>query len=194
MIVALGSLNEIKIKAAEICFKRFFREAVIKAVSIDVPPQPIGLEETLRGAVLRGYEAMKRYQADLGVGVEAGLIKSPYSITGYVDQHICAIIDQEERVTVGSSMTLEFPEEVIDKIMRGEACEAEEVMEEISGIREIGRKKGAVGYLTRNYVQRLDLCVQAITSALIPRINPELYPSRWPKLEDLLKKRSYRHL
>jgi len=188
MKVAVGSLNEVKVKAVEICFKQFFKDVIVEPISVEVSPQPIGLEETLRGAILRAYRAMRHRQADLGVGIEAGLVKAPYSLTRYVDQHFCAIIDQDERITIGSSMSLEFPEKVIRRIMRGEAGEAEEVMEEISGIKEIGRRGGAVGYLTRKYVQRLDLCVQAVTSALIPRINPELYPSEWPKLGDLLRR------
>jgi len=87
-------------------------------------------------------------------------------------------------------MTLEFPEIVVRKILSGQAREAEEVMEEISGIREIGRKGGAVGYLTRDHVRRIDLCVQAVTSALIPRLSPQLYDINWPKASDLLGRRA----
>lgn len=83
-------------------------------------------------------------------------------------------------------MTLEFPVIVVEKILCGQAREAEEVMEEISGIEEIGRKGGAVGYLTRNHIMRIDLCAQAIVSALIPRLNPELYNTKWPKASEIL--------
>jgi len=186
MRVGVGSINEVKVEAVKICFNRFFRGADIIPVAVEAPPQPIGFEETLRGAVIRALEAMRRARADLGVGIEAGLIRVPHSITGYVDQHICAVIDVEERVTLGFSMTLEFPEIVVRKILSGQAREAEEIMEEISGIKEIGRKGGAVGYLTRDHVRRIDLCVQAITSALIPRLSPQLYNISWPRVSNIL--------
>ncbi len=186
MRVGIGSMNEVKIEAVRICFEMFFGDADIIPVSVEVPPQPIGFEETLRGAVIRAREALRRADAELGVGIEAGLMKMPHSITGYVDQHICAIVDLEDRVTLGFSMTLEFPAIVVEKLLSGRAREAEEVMEEISGMREIGRKGGAIGYLTRDRFRRIDLCVQAVASALIPRINPDLYKTSWPKIRDLL--------
>jgi inosine/xanthosine triphosphatase len=190
MRIGVGSMNEVKVEAVRICFEKFFGGADIVPVSVEVPPQPIGFEETLRGAVIRALEALESADADLGIGIEAGLIKIPYTITGYVDQHICAIVDADEKVTLGFSMTLEFPEIAVRKILSGQAREAEEVMEEISGIREIGRKGGAVGYLTRDHVRRIDLCVQAVTSALIPRLSPQLYGINWPKASDLLGRRA----
>jgi len=189
MRVGVGSINEVKVEAVKICFERFFGGADIIPVAVEAPPQPIGFEETLRGAVIRALEAMRRARADFGVGIEAGLIRVPHSITGYVDQHVCAVIDVEERVTLGFSMALEFPEIVVRKILSGQAREAEEVMEEISGIREIGCKGGAVGYLTRDHVRRIDLCVQAVTSALIPRLSPQLYNISWPRVSNILGKR-----
>ncbi|MEM4021277.1 MAG: inosine/xanthosine triphosphatase [Nitrososphaerota archaeon] len=189
MRVGVGSMNEVKIEAVKMCFEKFFGVVEVAPVSVDVPPQPIGFEETLRGAVIRAWEALRKADADLGVGIEAGLMRILHSITGYVDQHVCAIIDSDERVTLGFSMTLEFPVIVVERILGGRAREAEEVMEEISGIREIGRKGGAVGYLTRDRVRRIDLCAQAIVSALIPRLNPELYNVEWPKAREILREK-----
>ena len=65
--------------------------------------------------------------------------------------------------------------------------EAEEVMEEITGIERIGEAAGAIGYLTKNHVKRLDLSIQALTSALIPRLNPNLYQARWPRVDEILR-------
>jgi len=192
MRVAVGSLNEVKVKAVKNCFEKFFGKVVIEPIPIDTPPQPIGFDETLRGAVFRGSEALRLSEADYGVGLEAGLIKVPYSITGYVDQHICAIVDREEQVTLGFSMAFEFPREVVEKLLRREAGEAEGVMEEISGMRGIGEKCGAIGYLSREEVVRRNLCEQAVISALIPRLNQRLYPGRWPTAYEILERRSGR--
>ena len=186
MKVAVGSLNELKIEAVRRVFEEYFPRVFVEAVSVDVPPQPIGFEETLRGAVKRGLEALRRLDADYGVGIEAGLIQMPYTITGYVDQHICAIIDRDERVTLGFSASFEFPAEVVERILAGKAVEAEEVMDKIAGTKEIGKGIGAIGYLTSKKMNRIDLCVQAVISALIPRLNSHLYPKKWPRAGELL--------
>lgn len=186
--VGVGSTNEVKVEAVRICFEKFFGSVEVVPVQVEVLPQPIGFRETLKGAVIRAYEALRKTHANFGVGIEAGLIKVPYTITGYVDQHVCAIVDVEDRVTLGFSMSFEFPVIVVKRILEKEAREAEEVMEVISGIKEIGRKSGAVGYLTQNKIKRIDLCVQAIISALIPRQNPELYNLDWPKVSEILEK------
>jgi len=187
MKVAVGSLNELKIEAVRRVFEEYFPRVFVEAVSVDVPPQPIGFEETLRGAVRRGLEALRRLDADYGVGIEAGLIQMPYTITGYVDQHICAIIDRDERVTpLGFSASFEFPAEIVKCILAGKAAEAKEVMDKIARTKEIGRGMGAIGYLTSRKMNRIDLCIQAVISALIPRLNTQLYPRKWPKASELL--------
>jgi len=178
--VAVGSKNPVKIEAVKTCFKNFFDDVSVEAVEVETNPQPIGIEETIRGAIKRGLEALRKTGADLGVGIEAGLIKLEHTITGYINQHICAIIDKKGRTTIGLSMGFEFPPEVVEKILSGEAKEAEEAMEEISGIKEIGSKTGAIGYLTEEKITRKDLCIQAIISALIPRIKPQLYQDKRP--------------
>ncbi|RLI44334.1 inosine/xanthosine triphosphatase [Candidatus Bathyarchaeota archaeon] len=181
MRVAVGSTNPVKIEAVKTCFNNFLDSVSIEAVEVETKPQPIGIDETIRGAVKRGLEALKKTGADLGVGIEAGLIKLEHTITGYINQHMCAIIDKQGHITIGLSMGFEFPPKVVEKILSGEAKEAEEAMEEISGIKEIGNKTGAIGYLTKEKITRKDLCIQAIISALIPRINPQLYQDKRPK-------------
>lgn len=188
MRVAVGSLNEVKIKAVRNSFEKFFGKVAVEPISINAPPQPIGFHETLRGAVSRASEALRLSGAEYGVGLEAGLIKVPHSITGYVDQHICAIMDQDERITLGFSMAFEFPREVIEKLLAGRAGEAEEIMEEISGIKGIGEKCGAIGYLSRGEIVRRSLCEQAVISALIPRINHRLYSGEWPTAQEILER------
>ena len=84
-------------------------------------------------------------------------------------------------------MAFEFPVIVVDKLVRKEAREAEEVMEEISGIKDIGCGKGAIGYLTKGAIERIILCKQAVISALIPRINPRLYSRKWPTIDEILR-------
>jgi len=47
---------------------------------------------------------------------------------------------------------------------------------------------GAIGYLTKGKILREDLTVQAVISALIPRLNRRLYINSWPKAKDVINK------
>ena len=190
MRVAVGSLNPVKVGAARLVFERFFGEVEIHPVRVktSIPAQPIGVDQVIRGAVERAYQALSSVTgSDYGVGLEAGLIPYPWTITGYLNHQVCALVDHELKITLGSSMGFEFPSRVIERLERGEVMEAEEVMEEITGIERIGEAAGAIGYLTKNHVKRLDLSIQALTSALIPRLNPNLYQTRWPKVDEILR-------
>ena len=190
VLVALGSKNPIKREGVFRAFKKYFDHVIVVNVSVpsNVRPQPIGLKETILGAIYRAKHALEKIEdADYGVGVEAGFIPIPATITGYFDYQFAAIIDRERRVTLGSSQGFEFPVKAVDDVLSGKAVESEVVISEITGIKNIGDKMGAIGFLTREKVVRADLTEQAIISALIPRLNPKLYNKSWPLAEDVIR-------
>jgi len=190
LIIAVGSTNPVKVNAVKKAFTRYFGKIEVVSIKVKttVPPQPITIEETIRGAVERGYNALRTIKnATYGVGIEAGFIRVPFTITGFFDLQLCAIVDKDSRVTLGASAAFEFPLEAVEKVLKGEVKESEEVIEKIAGIKSIGDKIGAIGYLSKGFMLREDLGIQAVTSALIPRLNKELYQKEWPKVGSILK-------
>jgi len=178
MIVAIGSKNPVKIKAVERVFKRFYENIVIKSVSIDtgLPRQPIGLEIVAKGAYIRSISALKKISgSSYGVGIEAGLIRYPYSSSNYLNIQLCIITDNEGYSTIGSSAGFELPKNIVDKLINNRGVELEDLMEEVTGIVDIGKKGGAIQYLSKNFLTREDLSIQAVITALIPHLNKELY-------------------
>ena len=189
--VVVGSQNPVKINGVKRAFSYYYSNVEVLAVKpvSNVPPQPITLEETVLGAVSRGYNALLEVEnADYGVGIEAGFIRFPSTITGFLDVQIAAIVDREGYVTIGTSQAFEFPSEAVSEVIRGDVIESEEVISRITGIIEIGDKMGAIGYLTKGKILREDLTVQAVISALIPRLNRRLYINSWPKAKDVINK------
>lgn len=187
MIVAVGSKNPCKVEAVREAFERIYGGVTIKSLKVETKPQPIGVKETIRGAVKRGVKALELTpDATYGVGIEAGLIKVPYTITGYFSTQICAIVDRELRVTLGSSSGFEFPVKAVEAVKEGEALEVEEVIEEITGVKAIGEKIGAIGFLSRNNIDRRTLSIESVICALIPRINKGLYSNSWPSAREIL--------
>lgn len=169
--VNVGSANEVKISAVESVLKQLYGAIEINAVGVpsDVPEQPKN-EEVLRGAINRARAAIQN--AHLGIGIEAGLFWHD-ALQSYIDVQFCAIVDSMGRVTVGHGPGFCYPPAVIEKVRKGKTVG--EAMHELTGIKSIGRKSGAVGYLSRGLIDRKELTEMAVIAAFIPRIRPELY-------------------
>jgi inosine/xanthosine triphosphatase len=177
MLVALGSTNPVKIRATQRVFRRFYPQIRVQGVKVQttLPPQPIGIEQTVRGAIQRAKLALDQLrEADFGVGIEAGIIPIPYTLTGYTDQQFAAIIDKQGRTTIGGGSAFEYPPIIIKKVLM-EGVEVDAAMEKLTGIKEIGRRQGAIGYLSHGILSRTKLTEQAILVAMIPRINRKYY-------------------
>lgn len=177
MRVTVGSTNPVKILATQNAFSKYYSDASVEGVKVStsVSPQPVGIEETVRGAVERSKEASRLVSdSDFTVGIEAGLIPIPCTLTGYVDQQVAAIMDRDGVLTIGASPAFEYPPVIVRSVLDNRT-EINHEMEKLTGIRSIGRKQGAIGFLSKGEVERAKLTEQAVLMALIPRINVELY-------------------
>jgi inosine/xanthosine triphosphatase len=176
--LSVGTRNPVKVSAVTNVVEKLFHtkfEVVAVEVKSGVPKQPIGLAENVNGAIKRAKEAMKVVpSAELGIGIEAGLVKVPQTLTGYFDIQFAAIIDQKDRVTVGCGSGFEYPPRVIEEVLT-KRKEVGEVMESLTGIEDIGEKMGAIGFLSHGELDRCKLTEQAVLMAFIPRMNEELY-------------------
>ncbi len=172
-VVAVGSTNPVKIEAVKEGFEKVL--GAVEVVGVDVisgvSSHPIGLEETYLGALNRAKNAFEKVQCSYGVGIEAGLIKVG---NHYIDVHVCVVFDGI-RESVGLSQGFEYPKIVAEKVLEG--VEGGEIAEKISGIKDIGKNVGLIGYLTDNNITRKDLCRESVIMALIPRMvkNAHLY-------------------
>ena len=177
MKVAVGSLNPIKIEAVKNIFTKIYPKITLevfgKSVNSKVSTQPFN-EKTIEGAINRAKKAMKDNDSDLSIGIEAGLFQFPFTISGYLDMHWCAILDKTGKTTIGCSSGFELPPKVIFRITH-DCKEVGDLMDEFSGMVGIGRKEGAIGFLSKCRINRINLCEQAVLMAMIPRLNEEDY-------------------
>jgi inosine/xanthosine triphosphatase len=179
MIVAVGTSNPVKVRAVENVFSKFFSVTVVmKRVPSKAPPQPIGLDVTIEGAISRARGALEAaHEAELGVGIEAGIIPIPKTISGYMDQQFAAIVDRSGRVTLGGGPSFEYPRFLVKRVLE-ERIEVNNVMVELTGEPFIGHKEGAIGYFSKGSLNRTALTELAVLMALIPRLNADLYFGR----------------
>ncbi len=169
--VAVGSTNPTKVEGVRLAFEQYFGEVEVipKKVDSGVPAQPFDYD-VIRGAINRAVRAYG--DCDFSVGIEAGLFSIENTLTGFMDFQVAVIYDGSI-LTIGFGPGFEFPIRVVKEALEGK--EVGKVMEEITGIERIGERQGAVHYLTRGKVSRVELTKMAVTMALIPWLNGELY-------------------
>ena len=173
MKVIVGSLNTVKLNATRNILEKIYGELDISSKDVDsgVPDQPFGLDQTIEGAINRAKTAYSN-DYDLGVGIESGLMETPNTLTGYIDLQWCAIFDGQ-KITLGVSSGFEYPPEVINNVLSG--LEVGDVMDRITGIDNLGTKKGAVSPLSRDMLNRTENTEQCVLTAMIPRMNEDIY-------------------
>jgi inosine/xanthosine triphosphatase len=172
VLIYVGSENPVKVNAVENIFSKMFTRLQVsgRQVKVDVPPQPKE-EEVINGAIQRAKAAAGR-DCDFAVGIEAGLIYNDIT-ERYFDVQYCAVIDKANRITLGHGSGFCYPNMVMDMVFQGKTVG--ESMEILFGIKGIGREKGAIGFLSKDLLNRVKLTEQAVCAAMIPRIRRELY-------------------
>lgn len=169
--VHVGSNNPLKAQAVKNVFERALGPTEVRLVSVEsgVPLQPFD-DDTAKGACERAKRAL--FDADFGVGIEAGLIWHK-ELKLYFDVQFCAIISRDDRFTIGHGSGFVYPETIIAQVLQGRPIG--DIMSALTHIEKIGHKGGAIGYLSKNLLTREQLTEQAVLMALLPRLRPELY-------------------
>ncbi len=184
VIIGIGSKNPTKINATKIAFEKYYQIHYLHSFLVDsrVPDQPIGFEETISGAVNRAkgaFSALKPSKNNdikpFGVGIEAGLIKIPYTLTGYMDFQFCVIIDELGKISLGTGVSFEYPSQIVEQILQNEDLEIGNLLGNMAHNINLKYEAGAIGFLSKNQMNRTELLTSAVMCALLPIINKELY-------------------
>jgi inosine/xanthosine triphosphatase len=184
----IGTRNQGKIQAVTNVFMNFFPQykVFVKGQTVDsgVPAQPIGLDNVLNGAIQRAKNikiwysnniSQREQKADYFVGIEAGLVAIPHTISGYLDYQFCAIINSNNQMTIGSGSGWEYPRSVVERIKSDPKIEIGDIMAEISGDPDVKYKNGAIGIFSHNLLTRPKITEECVQMALIPFLNEKLY-------------------
>lgn len=174
--ILVGSINPVKIEAVREAFLHYFRDIEIVEISVEsgVSAQPIG-DETFKGAenralLLMEYNKRNRLNADFMVGIEGGLLKA--SSKWFQCGCIC-ILDNRHRKGFGVSPLFELPRFVVEKLLNG--VELGDVIDAVTGDHNSKQKSGAIGFLTRNVMDRKVLYKYGVIAAMVPFLNEKLF-------------------
>jgi inosine/xanthosine triphosphatase len=172
-LVAVGSTNRVKVAAVRAVLGAQAPGARVESVEVPsgVRDQPFGDEETIRGALARARGARVAVGADIGVGIEGGVVEGSDG-----SMRTCAwaaVVTADGREGVGGSLAMPLPGAVAAEIRAGR--ELGHAMDRLVGEHDTKRGAGAVGILTRGLIDRQRAYEVLVTYALAPLLTPELY-------------------
>lgn len=177
--VVVASLNPVKLSAVREGFARMFARANRRfdvtgvAVPSGVSHQPMDDAETLHGAESRALNArLAAPDAGFWVGVEGGVEDREGVLHGFA----WIVIVSQDREGRSRTASFEIPPAIADLVRRG--VELGEADDRVFGRKNSKQGNGAVGLLTADVIDRMALYEPAVVLALVPFLNPELYPEK----------------
>lgn len=173
--VIVASKNTVKLSAAQLGFEKMFpgqpREFLGVSVPSGVADQPMTDEETLQGAKNRLRAARESQpDADFWVGIEGGCASHQGKLLAFA---WVAAEGREGLVGQGRTGSFYLPPKVAEFVLSGvELGVADDL---VFGRVNSKEQNGAVGLLTGNAIDRAKLYSDAVSLALIPFKNVDLY-------------------
>ena len=176
MKVIVGSQNPVKVRAVQTAFEKMFPEMTFTfegcAAASGVSDQPMGMEETLQGALNRAEDCRRAYpDADYFCGLESGIIEESdgsMATTAWV-----VVMNREGYVGKGMSSLHYIPPQVAALVQQGHELGTAD--DEVFKQQNSKQGGGNIGILTKGVYTRTDKMVEATYCALVAYRNPDLY-------------------
>ena len=177
MKVSVATKNPGKTNAVKRALAEAFADEMIDVeqvdVTLDLPEQPFG-EALADGATKRAQAALGASDCDLGIGIEAGLMRMPG--TGqWMSVQVCVLTHRDGRQSMGMGPGYELPSEILAAVLAGEPLR--EAFERLLDVDDPERN-GAIYYLSGGLLDRTELTTQAVRMALIAWSNERARQSR----------------
>lgn len=172
--IIIASKNPVKKQAILSGFHEVFSRQEFTITPVDVPSgvsdQPVGDEETRLGAANRLSAARNLHpDADYWAAIEGGVA----DVEGQLSAFAWIAIANRQRTGWSRSASFFLPPGVADLVNQG--VELGEADDRFFGRQNSKQMNGAVGILTADKVDRMELYRHAVLLALIPFINPDLF-------------------
>lgn len=169
---AVGSTNPVKLAAVRAVLHRLAPMIAVEGLSVasGVPDQPLGDAQTIDGATNRARAARLACDADIGVGIEGGVVDAPEGM------RTCAwavVVTRDGTAHVGGSLSMPLPDAVAALIRQG--VELGHAIDRLVGTENIKHGAGAVGILTEGLVSRQQAYEVILAYALAPVLGTAMY-------------------
>jgi inosine/xanthosine triphosphatase len=174
--ILVGSKNPVKLASVKEAFQKYFDNIDVIGVDINskVSDQPVN-DETFEGAKNRAIGLIEKnrsenLQAEYFVGIEGGIteIYSRWFAFGCM-----CVANNEGKTGFGTSAHFELPQKVVSELLNGK--ELGDVMDKIQNESNTKQKQGAIGFFTNGIMNRSELYVPGLITALIPFLHNDLF-------------------
>jgi inosine/xanthosine triphosphatase len=171
MLVAVGSSSKVKFNATLRAAKRLRLRCRVKPMDVKsgVRRQPIGAE-ALAGARNRARRALRSAEADLGVGIEGGLLQL---LGSYYIGAFCCVVDRKGVESLSTTPLVRAPSGLVRRLKAGE--ELGDVMDELTSTAGTKHGPGAVGLMTGRKLTRTHAYEDAVVLALSRFVRPKIF-------------------
>ena len=171
-LVAVGSTNPVKVGSVTRVVRHWHPGANVRGVGVPsgVRDQPWGDAETVQGAKARARAARDRLDADVGVGIEGGVVEVDGGLRTCA---WAAIALRDGRTWLGGSLSMPLPDAVAALVRAG--TELGLAMDRVSGGVDTKRGAGAVGILTGGLVDRQQAYETIVAYAFAPLLAAPFY-------------------
>lgn len=196
MQIAIGSARGAKIEAVRAACARIAEvdatwagaEIIAREVRTHAPAMPLTRAELMRGARERALavrEALRREGAvdvHFCVGLEGGFDTFALDRQEYTFLQGWAYVSDGTRGNFGISPAICVPVAIVRRVIE-EGRELSEVIDEVTGERDVRSRQGAGGVLSRDLLTRAMSFEIALIAAFAPFYNAELFPSAAPRAD-----------
>jgi inosine/xanthosine triphosphatase len=185
LLVRVGSKNPTKVHAVSRVLDRAVSQQLLAVnevevrgldVSSGVSDQPVGEEETRRGALARAQRALEAGVNDgatWGVGIEGGIVYLP---EGVYTTAWCAIVDRRGNSSLGGGLQMPLPPPIVRDLEAGyELGHTTDRLYQVQNSKQAG---GVLGHLSKGLHSRRGAYEAIFIYALSKFLNPELYELR----------------
>jgi inosine/xanthosine triphosphatase len=171
MLIAVGSLSKVKYNATLGAVQRLEVKCDVRPVNIGsgVENQPLGIE-SLVGARNRAKGAQETADADLGVGLEGGLLEL---LGSHYIGAVCCVVNRRGEEGMSTTPLWLAPGGLVKKLESG--IELGDVMDEVTNSEGTKYSLGAVGILTGGKLTRTHAYEDAVVLALSRFVRPEVF-------------------
>jgi inosine/xanthosine triphosphatase len=187
MKIALGSERASKVEAVRASVSRIATvdaawrevEIIARRVETGVPAMPLSEEQLMRGAqhralAVRELLLKEATSAELYMGLEGGF--HSVEIDERWHTFLCgwAYVTDGERGSFGAAPSISVPDFIARSVIDGQR-ELSEVIDEVTGGRDVRSRQGAWGVLSCDLLTRANSFDAALVAAFAPFYNKKLY-------------------
>ena len=171
--ILVTSKNPVKIKASKDAFEKFFDSLEIVSKEIVITDknahQPIGCEQTRNFSRKRVLLAKQKFKGfDYYIGIESGVMKFD-SNTAYII--VYSSVGNKSKIHTTKGCEIPLPMDWYDSLNNSKDNELGDIAERESGVRDIKKKQGIVGFFSQNHITRYDISLQSVIMSLVPFLN-----------------------